>query len=249
MNCSTGGSLRERESRSDAPSGTRISRDPGVQAIGKTAPCLPPVPGRRRRATRLRLRRDLPSARSRTPLRPRLRAQASVTSRMDVATGRSAVVDRRREFVAFPRRLNAGRRPATRLRPFRTTASAIKKRELFGGPPVQVRVQAEAWAERSRDAVWSLAPCFLGSGWIRSKSCGVARAFLFRRSGFRQEAFGYAPGALRRRRLVAKPASRSKAKDVLVEVEPVPVPERASLEFGPFQAGPSEERPARRVRR
>ena len=46
---SAGGSLRERESRSDAPSVARVSRDgkPGVQAIGKTAPDLPPVPGRR----------------------------------------------------------------------------------------------------------------------------------------------------------------------------------------------------------
>lgn len=51
-------------------------------------------------------------------------------------------------------------------------------------------------AERSRYAARLLAPCFSGSGWTRSKSCGVIdiRAFLIRCSGFRQESFGYAPG-------------------------------------------------------
>ena len=53
--------------------------------------------------------------------------------------------------------------------------------------------------------------------------------------GFQRESFGRAPGVLRRRRFAARPASRPKAKDVLVEVERAP--ERGFLGLVQFERG------------
>ena len=158
---------------------------------------------------------------------------------MDVATGHSTVIDRRREFVAFLRQLDASRPPATRLRPFWTSVRATAYIMFSGGPPVRVRVQAEARLSGVGMQQGCLRPASRDPGGLEARA---AVSSISGRSLSGARASGRNRLAMRR----ARPASTLRRKARLPsESEGCPRAGRSRAGSGPRGAGPVQVRPSK----